>query len=116
MGVNMMVQTQNAAGLQDLLVWDVMVQEPLGGTMDVDLPVCFLWGARQISLCKLFLNWAVEMSCCSTGALHDPVSILDLNVRMGCTSQGFRVDEMLLAVEDLGNVLLCLKTFLLQFT
>lgn len=84
------------------------------------LTVCFPWGGRQISLCKLVLNWAMEMSCWSSGALDDPASILDLNVGMRCTSLGFWGDEMLLTmwffVQDLGKVLLCLKTLLLLFS
>lgn len=50
MGFNMMVQSQNAAGLQNLqlfLVWDVMVQEALRGTMAC-LTVCFLWGNTDL--------------------------------------------------------------------
>lgn len=53
MGFNMMVQTQNAAGLQDLqlfLVWDVMLQEVLRGTMDVGLPGCVLSVGKHTNL------------------------------------------------------------------
>lgn len=59
------------------------------------------------------------MSRWSSGALHDPASSLDLNAGMGCTSDGFRGHEMMFAMwllgQDLENVLLGLKTFLLQF-
>lgn len=65
--VHMMVQTQNAGGLQDLqvsLVWDGLVQGVLGEQwMWPCLTTCFLWGSRQISLCKLVLFSAGQWRC-----------------------------------------------------
>lgn len=112
-----MVLTQNAAGLQDLqlpLIWDVLVQEAfrdhvlsVGKQTNLPLYIGFI------------LSWAMEMSHWSGGALHDPASVVDLNVGIRCTRNGFRGHEMPLAMrffmQDLGNVLLCLKTFLLRF-
>lgn len=92
------------------------------GPMDVGLPDHVLSVGKQTNfpVCVGFiLNWAMEMSRWSGGALHDPESVLDLNVGMRCTRNGFRGHKMPLAVQffmqDLGNVLLCLKTFLLHF-
>lgn len=87
----MAVLTQNVAVLQGLQLFLAYLghvgARGAGGIMDI---VWFLWESTKISLCKLV---SPQMGCPAGpgGAVHDPISDLELSGGMRCTSYGFWV-------------------------